>query len=195
MLVLNKKQLKAVLSFAGKKDVRHYLNGIYFDGKDLCATDGFHMAVISDQDAEESENRLNARYTICRANVELALKKMTAKDTCILDIEDGMAVIKVGDSIICDQNSDNKGFLKYPDFNRAVCQNRGAPEGFNWYQPKFLQDLLDLIQALTQKSWWNPDGFMHSSYSKDCLGVRLNLNDHAGNDVWVNIAIMAVRMQ
>lgn len=195
MLVLNKKQLKAVLSFAGNKDVRHYLNGIYFDGKDLCATDGFHMAVISDQNAKEPKNRLSSVYTIHRSNVELVLKKMTAKDTCVLDIVDGIAVIKIGDSIISDQNSNCKDFLKYPDYQRVICQNQGAPERFNWYQPQFLQDLLDLVKALTQKSWWNPDGFMHGTFAPDCLGVRLNLNDCAGQDVWLHVAIMSVRMQ
>lgn len=194
MLTLNKKQLKAVLSFAGKGDIRHYLNGIYFDGKDLCATTGFTMAVISDQNGESPKNHLSSVYTISRENVELALKKMKIKDTCVLDVVDGVAVIKVGDSIICDQNSATKEFAHYPDYNRVLCQNRGAPDGFFWYQPQFLQNLVDLVKSLTGKNNWYPEGFMHSSYTQGCLGLRLNLNDSADKDIWLNVAIMPMRM-
>ena len=194
MLTLNKKQLKSVLAFAGKKDIRYFLNGIYFDGHDLVAVDGASMVVLTDNQIESPKDQFNLKYFITRENVEHALSKMNAKDKCVLCVMDGVASIKIGDSIICDQNGANKSIFKFPDFNRVICNSGGAPEGFNWYNPDYLKALENVVKAFTGRSYFKPEGFMHTQCAKGCLGVRLVVHDDIGEELTMNISIMPVRM-
>ena len=190
MLILNKRQLKSILSFAGKKDERFYLNGLYFDGKYLSAINGACMALLTIDDADEPDDRLSLKYFISREVVETALSKMSAKDKAVLDIVEGVASIQVGDSYFMNQNSETHGKYQYPDFKRVICQNNGGPDGFNWYQPCYLQNLLDLMKAINERSYWKPEGFMHNA---QCLGVRDNVNLY-GVELTLDVAIMPTRM-
>ena len=193
MLVLTKKQLKSVLAFAAKIDVRFYLNGIYFDGQNLVATNGAAIAVITDTLAKDPKDRLNLKYFISFKNVESALSKMKAKDTCELDIVDGVACIRVGDSCFCDMNSETNERMtyKYPDFERVICKNPGAPDGFNWYNPDYLKALQNLVMALNDHNYWTPEGFTHNM---GCLGVRLLINPETERELLLNVAIMPMRL-
>lgn len=70
---MNKKQLKAILAFAAKEDVRYYLNGILvdFDNRLVVASDGGMIVVHSGVENLHGEGSV----IIPRFAVEMALKK------------------------------------------------------------------------------------------------------------------------
>ena len=70
---MNKKQLKAILNFAAKEDVRYYLNGILvdFDNRLVVASDGAMIVVHSGVENLHGEGSV----IIPRFAVETALKK------------------------------------------------------------------------------------------------------------------------
>ena len=69
MFTIEKNTLKALLLFAGKKDIRYYLNGVIVDGKEskLVATDGHRLITVKIDYKGES-------FIISRELIENALK-------------------------------------------------------------------------------------------------------------------------
>ena len=69
MFTIEKNTLKALLLFAGKKDIRYYLNGVIVDGKEskLVASDGHRLITVKTSYKGES-------FIISRELIERALK-------------------------------------------------------------------------------------------------------------------------
>ena len=78
---MNKKQLKAILAFAGKNDIRFYINAILvdFDNRVVVATDGSMLVIHRDVENLTGEGSV----IIPRFAVEMALKKGFVGDVYI----------------------------------------------------------------------------------------------------------------
>ena len=116
--------LKALLLFSAKKDIRHYLNGIYFEscerGINSVATDGHALIAVRDN-FDNQYSGLSA--IIPRDAIERAVKTKAASliintDNVTFSISDGSQTIG--------GNCDNG---RFPDYRRVIpstCNNEPA---------------------------------------------------------------------
>jgi DNA polymerase-3 subunit beta len=135
-------ELKALLICAGKKDIRYYLNGIYFEsspnGLIAVATDGHRLLAIN----LPNEHHDNVSAIVPRALIEIAVK--TKMPEINISIENDIATLSsAGQST---SGSLTEG--KFPDYRRVIPE-RASGERTADFNNEYLVDF-DKIGKLLQ---------------------------------------------
>ena len=129
-MIINVTTLKALLLFAGKKDVRYYINSIHFErsatGTVAVATNGHCLAVARlDRDAAEP-----ASFTVPREHL----------DNVVKSAKGGVDIVKV-DATQCTLSSSNGRITvplldgKFPDWRRVTSPQQTGEKSY--YHPNY----------------------------------------------------------
>lgn len=129
-MIINVTTLKALLLFAGKKDIRFYLNGVHFErsatGTVAVATNGYCLAVARlDRDSAEP-----ASFTVPREHL----------DNVVKGAKGGIDVVQV-DAAQCTLDSSNGRITvplvdgKFPDWRRVVTPRQTGEKSY--YHPDY----------------------------------------------------------
>jgi DNA polymerase-3 subunit beta len=129
-MLINVTTLKALLLFAGKKDIRYYLNGVHFErsatGTVAVATNGHCLAVARlDRDAAEP-----ASFTVPREHL----------DNVVKGAKGGVDIVQV-DAAQCTLISSNGRITvplldgKFPDWRRVVTPQQTGEKSY--YHPDY----------------------------------------------------------
>jgi len=135
-------ELKALLICAGKKDVRYYLNGVYFEsspnGLIAVATDGHRLLAIN----LPNDHHEGVSAIVPRALIEIAVK---TKSPCIdISIENDIATLSSA-------GQSTSGALtegKFPDYRRVIPE-KASGERIADFNNEYLVDF-DKIGKLLQ---------------------------------------------
>lgn len=138
-------ELKALLICAGKKDIRYYLNGVYFEssphGLVAVATDGHRLLAVNIPIKHNNE----VKAIIPRALIEIAVKtKMTEIDITL----DGEHVT------LASAGQSTSGALcegKFPDYKRVIPE-KASGERIADFNNEYLVDFDKVAKLLNSNS-------------------------------------------
>lgn len=139
---VTKKQLKALLAFSAEFDIRHSMNGLYFDGVDLVATNGHVMACVSDCSANRAEKIKGFDRVVKYGEIKRLINKMKVSSALTFTAtSEGVEAELDGERIKLETQEE----ATYPEFERVFSLLRdGLPKTFCWYQPNYLVALTQL---------------------------------------------------
>ncbi len=107
-VTLKKEWLKAIEMFAAKKDVREYLNSVYFDETNVVATDGHRLCCLK----HSAEDELSGLKFIVPIEV---IKQALKLKSNFITFEFNGDVCTINDSILCKRID-----MKYPEYQHAI---------------------------------------------------------------------------
>lgn len=139
---LTKKELRVLLAFSAEFEIRHSLNGLYFDGVDLVATNGHMMACLSDNSAKRAEKINGFDRVIQYREIKRLINKAKVSSTVVLTAtSEGVEAELDGEIIKLEIQKE----AIYPEYERVFSLLReGLPKFFCWYQPNYLVALTRL---------------------------------------------------
>ena len=149
---LTKKQINAVIAFCGYRDVREFLNGVFFNGRELVATNGHVLVCITDNSVKKPAKALSdgGERIITSTSLKRLANALRVKDVAQLRASDTGVDAELADRLMGLDLIKDSGVApgKYPDYEKVLQLLRpGLPEKFWWYQPKYTQALLDVSKA------------------------------------------------
>lgn len=117
--------LKALLTTAGKKDVRYYLNGIHFktnaDGRfQLTATDGHRVSKITYHDMPELVNQTGRFHeaVLARTSIETLIRRAATNATIHIEVvenDEGFKWVGKSEGMVIDMVAFNDCFPEVQD--------------------------------------------------------------------------------
>lgn len=168
------KMIKATISHASKKDVRYYLNGVYFKIQDKClimvGTDGHRLIEL--KMAYFNDYALDCEFILSHEVLKVLLAQLAAsKGECAFKSFDGMkTVISI--------NGNDFDFItidgKYPDYTRVIKAHdntREQPTSEYGLNVGYLSDI--------QKSC--------SVFKRKFNGVKLSIKDASTSIKWTTV--------
>ena len=160
-LVIQTPYLKALQLFAGKKDLRFYLNGVCFQvekGRAFAlATDGHRLAAHLLTEGLKPELRLSV--VVPNDIIDAALKIAGKTKQITLEVDEtgqsrALNLAGVG-GLALDGN--------FPDWRRVFNSNDGQPEAISYFNPDYLRDVFKAAKLIGSK-------FGHMKQSGDSAG-------------------------
>jgi DNA polymerase III subunit beta len=150
-LSIKQETLRAALLFAGRTDIRFYLNGLCLTNDAIVATDG-HRLIKIDKCFEDVSGDMpdNMRCIVPRDLVEQALKLSKSKTLQIVfkvSTQDGKTTVSasVASSSVSSAIVDGS----YPDFSRVIPENKSDAIGAGCnLNPDYLVDTVKALAFL-----------------------------------------------